>query len=129
MRARLSIRVALVTIMLGLLPSSRTEAQWGAQPPPPAPGWTSGAPRHAFDRGFHEGYDEGVQAGRRGHPYDPYRERDYRRADRGYERHLGSREAYRWNFRRGFEAGYARGFTEGRRRAYRYGPWGGPRWP
>ena len=40
----------------------------------------------------------------------PYRERDYRRGDRGYDRRYGPRHVYEREFREGFRAGYHRGY-------------------
>lgn len=127
MGARLLTRSALLAAVLTLVPWGAAYAQ-GSWHPIPVPGWGQGTSHYAFDRGFREGYEEGERAGRRGEVFDPYREKDYRRADQGYSRRLGPREAYKWEFRQGFEAGYARGFRDGRRPS-RYTPWGWRRWP
>ena len=90
--------------------------QWRRQAPyPGGTAWWGYGQRYAFDRGFQEGYDEGFKAGRRYDRYDPYREKDYRKGDVGYERRYGSRDYYRQQFRGGFEAGYSRGYRDGRR--------------
>lgn len=101
--------------------------QWRRQSPYPGgtPWWGYGQ-RYAFDRGFQEGYDEGFKAGRKYDRFDPYREKDYRRGDVGYDRRYGSRDDYRRQFRSGFEAGYSRGYRDGRRE--RYDRSGGWRW-
>lgn len=69
-----------------------------------------------FQFGLDDGYREGLDAARDGRRYDPYRERRYRNADRGYNRHFGPRGLYRQDYRDGFRAGYERGYREARRR-------------
>jgi hypothetical protein len=68
----------------------------------------------AYDRGFKDGYDEGRKAGRGNDRYEPYREKDYRKGDNGYNRRYGSRDAYERVYRDAFLAGYDRGYGEGR---------------
>ncbi len=61
-------------------------------------------------RAYEFGYREGVQAGRNdlrsGRPRAFEYDRDYQRADKGWNRHYGDREMYRREFRRGYERGY-----------------------
>lgn len=90
----------------------------------PGPGYPGAYGReYGYDRGFQEGYEEGRDAGRDGHRYDPYRERDYRNADDGYNRRYGARESYKQSYRDGFLAGYQRGYGEGRDSRYRGYRW------
>ena len=70
----------------------------------------------AFQRGFDDGYRQGVDAARDGDRFDPRRESWYRSGDRGYERRYGSRTEYRNIYRDGFLRGYDRGYREGRYR-------------
>jgi hypothetical protein len=82
--------------------------------------------RAAYSRGFENGYRDGRERGRfdshRGH-FD-LRNRDYRDADRGYNKHLGPKGEYKKGYRDGFEAGYRETF-------YRRGrtPWSRPYFP
>lgn len=74
--------------------------------------------------GYNDGYEAGLDDGRDGRRYDPFGERRYRNADRGYERHYGPREVYKTHYRDAFKNGYARGYADGRRHDRR--PiWGG----
>lgn len=64
----------------------------------------------AYERGYREGVIEGERDGRSRDPYRYQDERDFRRADAGYERRFGDRDRYRANFRSGFADGYAEGY-------------------
>lgn len=74
----------------------------------------AGSPAHAqWDdrRGGHDdGYRDGAQAGaddaRGGRPFEYERHRDYREADRGYDRREGPRDRYQEQYRAGYVAGY-----------------------
>jgi len=61
-------------------------------------------------RAYDTGYREGLQAGRRdarqGRPGGFQYDNDYRRADKGWKRQYGDKQAYRYEFRRGYERGY-----------------------
>lgn len=85
----------------------------------------------ALDNGYRDGYDEGLDAGRDRDRFDPVREKDYRKADRGYNGRYGSKERYQAEYRDGFRRGYEEGYRDatqyGRGRDSR-GPWGS-RWP
>jgi hypothetical protein len=96
-------------------------------PAPPRPTYPAYGSSPAYDRGFHDGYEEGAQAARDRDRYDPRGEKAYRKGDRGYDGRYGSKELYRREYREGFLAGYDRGYREGRHAA-RY-PAGGWRWP
>lgn len=69
----------------------------------------------AVDRGFEDGYREGLEDGRDGDRYDLVGQRDYRRGDKGYKKHYGPRETYARLYRDGFRDGYDRGYREAAR--------------
>ena len=85
-----------------------------------------GAPRFAWQSGYQEGYEEGFNAARHARWYDPVRERDYRKATKGYRREFGPPEYYRLVFRDGFRAGYDDGYRQGR---YAHQNRGASGWP
>jgi hypothetical protein len=66
--------------------------------------------RRAYDIGYREGLDHGQDDARRGRDYAYAHDRDYRNADRGYDRSFGNPEEYRRFFRQGYEAGYNEGY-------------------
>jgi hypothetical protein len=68
------------------------------------------AQRQAYDNGYRDGLKRGEQAARDRKPLDIERERDYRGADRGYNRSFGDRERYRDNYRGGFAQGFREGY-------------------
>ena len=72
----------------------------------------------AFERGFSDGYREGLEDARDGDRFDVYGQRQYRRGDGGYDRRFGSRERYKDDYRDGFRSGYERGYRESARRGY-----------
>lgn len=69
----------------------------------------------AFARGYAEGYQRGLEDGRRKERYDPVGSRDYREGDRGYSASYGSRDGYKTNYRAGFRQGYEDGYRAGPR--------------
>ncbi len=89
-----------------------------------------------YDRGYdygrvlrfaHEtGYNDGVQVAQQdswhGKPFNPYPRGKYSRADRGYRREFGNRNAYRDRYADGYRDGYQnafrgyRGYDDGRYR-------------
>jgi hypothetical protein len=71
--------------------------------------------RVAFDRGFEDGVRKGREDGRDGDRFDPTRHKDYRKADDGYNRQYGSKDAYQVAYRDGFRSGYNRGYRENAR--------------
>jgi hypothetical protein len=85
-------------------------------PPPWARGRARGFEGNdlAFTHGYNDGYEEGLNDGRRRHTNDPTDESRYRNADRGYERFYGARETYRVNYRHAFIDGYEAGYRDGR---------------
>ena len=70
----------------------------------------------ATARGYSDGFEDGLNDGRRGNRYDPVDSRDYRDGDNGYSGAYGSRDAYRNNYRAGFRQGYEDGYRDGSRR-------------
>lgn len=96
-------------------------------PAPPRSGHPAYGYSPAYERGFHDGYEEGAKAARDRDRYDPRGEKDYRKGDQGYSGRYGSKELYKREYRDGFLAGYDRGYREGRY-ASPY-PTGGWRWP
>ncbi|HYX80967.1 MAG TPA: hypothetical protein VE714_01145 [Gemmatimonadales bacterium] len=62
--------------------------------------------RVAYDNGYREGLRDGESAARHRRPFDIQREKDWRKADGGYNRSYGDKERYRDNFRRGYSDGY-----------------------
>ena len=88
----------------------------------------------AYNNGFSDGYERGLDDARDGDRYDLIRDRRYRSADHGYRRQYGDRQYYKNIYRDGFRAGYDQGYREGQRyredqRYRRRGPSGRSRWP
>jgi hypothetical protein len=67
----------------------------------------------AANQGFQDGYEEGLNDGRKRHSNDPRDESRYRDGDRGYERFYGALNLYRANYRRTFIEGYEAGYRDG----------------
>jgi hypothetical protein len=113
-------RYLLVPVLgaLVLAVAAPASAQWGGRDSRQSYGYSSDGRRVAYDRGFREGISEGENDGRRGDAFRYQDERDFRRADIGYNRSYGDLDRYRQNFRQGFADGYAQGY---RRYAGRYG--------
>jgi flagellar biosynthesis/type III secretory pathway protein FliH len=92
---------------------SRAARQFGDGIGRRAPG---GYQEVAAARGYSDGFEDGLNDGRRGSRYDPVDSRDYRDGDNGYAGSYGSRDAYRNNYRAGFRQGYEDGYRDGSRR-------------
>lgn len=73
-------------------------------------GYSQDFERRAYDVGFRDGRDRGIDDSRHGRDYSYSRHGVYRDADHGFRRGDGDHGAYRDTFRRGFEAGYSQGF-------------------
>ena len=69
----------------------------------------------ASARGYSDGFEKGLDDGRDRDRYDPVRHSDYRKADQGYSKSYGSKDAYRNNYRAGFRQGYEDGYRDGTR--------------
>ena len=78
-------------------------------------GYGYGYNARAFDQGFNDGYEAGLDDGRDGRRFDPIAEGRYRSGDRGYENEYGSRDAYKIDYRNAFRQGYESGYNDGRR--------------
>jgi flagellar biosynthesis/type III secretory pathway protein FliH len=81
------------------------------------------ARRAAYDNGYRDGLRQGEQAARDRRQLDAERERDYRKAENGYNRSYGDKNRYRDNYRSGFAQGYRDGF--GRNDIRQSGNWDG----
>jgi flagellar biosynthesis/type III secretory pathway protein FliH len=81
----------------------------------PDQGYVIGSNRRAYEQGFNDGYEAGLDDGTDGRRFDPISEGRYRSGDRGYEREYGSREAYKIDYRNAFRQGYEAGYNDGRR--------------
>jgi hypothetical protein len=81
----------------------------------------------AFDNGYADGYEKGLDDGGDGRDLNPMRHAWYRSADRNYDSRYGSRAAYASMYREGFRSGYEQGYRDGQRYGDRSGssrfPW------
>ena len=77
--------------------------------------------RRAFDNGERDGYSKGIDDVRHHRRPDMNRQKWYRNGDHDYDRHWGSKDAYRVEYRRGFELGYDRAYREGWREGWHEG--------
>lgn len=69
----------------------------------------------AFDNGYADGYEKGLDDARDRRSADPTRHGWYRSADRNYDPQYGSRAQYANLYRDGFRSGYEAGFADGER--------------
>src|SRR5262245_15406981 len=79
----------------------------------------------AFQNGFNDGYERGVDDGRGRRRNDPFAESRYRSADHGYKSEYGSKDAYKLTYRDAFQQGYDRGYNDARRNTTNRPTW----WP
>jgi hypothetical protein len=93
----------------------------GAGGPPP---WSNGRGRgrggnqtsdYAYQTGFTDGYEAGLDDGRDRRRFDPVGESRYRSGDHGYRGDYGTRDAYKFRYREAFRTGYEDGFGDGQR--------------
>jgi hypothetical protein len=93
----------------------------GTGGPPP---WANGRARgrggyqnndYAFQTGFTDGYEAGLDDGRDRRRFDPVGEGRYRSGDRGYRGDYGTRDAYKFRYREAFREGYESGYVDGQR--------------
>jgi hypothetical protein len=105
-------RAYLVPILgvLSLAIAAPACAQWTRPDSRYGYGSNSDVRRIAYERGFREGLVEGERDGRSRDAFRYQDERDFQRADIGYNRSYGDPERYRVNFRSGFMEGYAEGY-------------------
>ncbi len=73
----------------------------------------------AYQYGFSEGYEKGLEDLRDRDPYEPARHKWYREGDRHYNSRYGPRESYKNEYRIAFREGYDQAFREAGGR-YRY---------
>lgn len=95
---------------LALAVTTPASAQWNRRDSRSGYGY-SDVRRVAYDRGFREGRIEGEKDGRSRDRFRYQDERDFQRADIGYNRSYGDIERYRQSFRAGFADGYADGYS------------------
>ena len=74
------------------------------------PGYYGDVRRVAYDNGYQRGLANGQRDARDGRRADFRDDREYRDADWGYDRRVGSRGQYRQVFRDGYQAGYVEGY-------------------
>jgi hypothetical protein len=67
----------------------------------------------AFQNGYRDGREKGLEDGRDNDRFDPTRHSRYRSADRGYVDSYGSKNAYKDAYREGFRAGYEEAYRQG----------------
>jgi hypothetical protein len=79
----------------------------------------------AFDNGYADGYEKGLDDGQHAREVNPTRHAWYRSADRNYDASYGSRAQYANVYRDGFKSGYEAGHADGRQ----YGKSDGSWWP
>ena len=97
-----------VRVRVGGPYDNRRDGQFGRRYP--------GYQEQASSRGYSDGYSKGVDDGRDRDRYDPVGHKEYRKADQGYERNYGPKDAYQNNYRAGFRQGYEDGYRDGTRR-------------
>ena len=130
MKRQFLVPVLMVVAIAVAAPAS---AQWGRPDArQPSYGYSPYAEvrRVAYDRGYREGVQEGEKDGRSRDGFRYQDERDYQRADAGYQRSYGDIDRYRQAFRAGFADGYSSGFARYDRRGapgrYDNGRYGNP---
>jgi hypothetical protein len=69
----------------------------------------------AWENGYLDGYEAGLDDGEDRDRFDPVGERRYRSADHGYDRRYGPLELYKNRYRPAFRDGYEEGYADGRR--------------
>ena len=83
----------------------------------------------AFDNGYADGYEKGLDDARDGRSADPTRHGRYRSADHNYDPQYGSRAHYANIYRDGFKSGYQAGFADGEKYGGDRGRRRGLPWP
>lgn len=69
----------------------------------------------AFDNGYRDGYEAGVNDARDRDAFNPIVQKRYREGDRGYKNGYGSRDDYKREYRAAFQRGYEEGYRQNRR--------------
>jgi len=105
-------RAYLVPILgvLSLVIAAPACAQWTRPDSRYGYGSNTDVRRIAYERGYREGSVEGERDARSRDAFRYQDERDFQRADIGYNRSYGDPERYRVNFRSGFMDGYGEGY-------------------
>jgi hypothetical protein len=67
----------------------------------------------AFENGYRDGREQGLEDGEDNDRFDATRHGRYRSADRGYIDSYGDKTRYKNSYRDGFQAGYSEGYREG----------------
>lgn len=67
------------------------------------------ARQNGYQRGYRDGYHHGQQDRARRASYD-YRGSDWKDADRGYEKSMGSKGQFKQGYREGYQRGYSEGY-------------------
>lgn len=109
-----------VVLLLGLAQPPSAAAQF-----PSRGGWErSGRQSVAYEKGYGEGLNHGDDDARRGREFNYREDREYQRADDGYDRRYGSKDEYQRSYRDGYITGYTAGFDRrgGNGRAVPRGP-------
>ncbi len=84
--------------------------------------------QYAYDNGYRDGMEHGRADRANGSGYD-YRDANWRRADRGYDRRMGNQGQYKQSYREGYQAGYNQGYNGSNGRGGYGGVFGGNRYP
>jgi hypothetical protein len=79
------------------------------------PGWSRYGDT-AFENGYRDGREQGLDDGEDNDRFDATRHGRYRSADRGYIDSYGDKTRYKNTYRDGFQAGYSEGYREGQYR-------------
>lgn len=119
-RNKLALTLAGLVVLSGLAVAhdgkDRRDDDWGRY------GDRNSARQHGYDYGYRDGLNHGRADRYRNAGYD-YRDRDYKKGERGYQRWMGPKGQFKQGYREGYKRGYDQAYN-GRR-----GPiWGGPVW-
>lgn len=99
MRLKVARLIAVFCICISLAPSSLAERITAAQ-----------TYQEAYDLGFLNGSEMGIRDYELQRVFDLRSHKDYRKADRGYEKERHQREVFLIAYRRGYEDGYEDGY-------------------
>jgi len=105
--------VALLLFSVAASQAYASADQWGSRAPYGYEGRRT-YERYAFDSGWRDGYNRGIDDLRHHRVPEVWRQKWYRNGDHHYNRDYGSREEYRIEYRRGFREGYDRAYREAR---------------
>jgi hypothetical protein len=79
-------------------------------------GYGRGAYRFGYSRGYEDGFDHGKDDAEDRDSFNLWHDKDYRKGDRGYREHYGSRWDYQRGYRGGYEVAYRRAYGHFQRR-------------